>query len=130
MKTVDAKKLKPGTRVTHKDFGVCTVKEAPFDELLGILMTPDTKRGKYLLAHFGKWRIVQEYDFWEKSVRKYKLVTAPTVGVQPTTKSLTVCPRCQSKEIQQQLIAAALGLEKVQRILRCANCTLVFDYPE
>lgn len=47
-------------------------------------------------------------------------------------KQLTVCPRCQSDEISQELTGwdAVLQVEKIQRVWHCSNCGLTFETPE
>lgn len=47
-------------------------------------------------------------------------------------KQLTVCPRCQSEEISQELMDwdATLQVEKVQRVWLCFDCLATFERPE
>lgn len=71
MKLQDAVKLEPGQKVMHNRYGECIVKEVIIadgsnGELFGVVITPITETGKFLLGVDFETGIP---DFFEGSVR-------------------------------------------------------------
>ena len=77
MKMMDALSLKAETKITHRQFGVCTVVEVMLSGggFFGVVLNPDTHEGRELLFRYCG---VEGSNVLEDSIRRIQLVDATT----------------------------------------------------